>query len=38
MSLLIKNGRLIDPATGRDGQYDVLVKYGKVEKSCPGNR
>ena len=35
MSLLIKNGRLIDPATGRDGQYDVLVKYGKVEKVAP---
>lgn len=30
MSLLIKGGRLIDPATKRDGQFDVLVKDGKV--------
>lgn len=30
MSLLIKGGRLIDPATKRDGQYDILVKDGKV--------
>lgn len=30
MSLLIKGGRLIDPATKRDGQFDVLIKEGKV--------
>ena len=30
MSLLIKGGRLIDPATERDGQFDILVRGGKV--------
>ena len=30
MSLLIKGGRLIDPATKRDDYFDVLVKDGKV--------
>lgn len=30
MSLLIKGGRLIDPATKRDGQFDILVKNGKI--------
>ena len=30
MSLLIKGGRLIDPATKRDGQLDILVKNGKI--------
>lgn len=32
MSLLIKGGRLIDPATKRDGRFDILVKGGKVCK------
>ena len=30
MSLLIKGGRLIDPATKRDGFFDVYVEDGKV--------
>ena len=30
MSLLIKNGRVIDPASGRDGIYDVLVEDGII--------
>ena len=30
MSLLIKGGRLIDPATKRDGLFDVYVEDGKV--------
>jgi len=30
MNLLIKNGRVIDPATGTDGIFDVFVKGGKV--------
>lgn len=30
MSLLLKDGRLIDPATGRDGRWDVLISDGKV--------
>ncbi len=30
MSLLIKNGRVIDPASGKDGVYDVLVEDGVI--------
>ena len=29
-SLLIRGGRLVDPATGRDGLFDVLVENGKI--------
>lgn len=32
LKLLIKNGHLIDPATERDGIYDVLINDGIVEK------
>ncbi|MBQ9885679.1 MAG: dihydroorotase [Lachnospiraceae bacterium] len=32
MKLLIKNGRVIDPASGRDGIFDVLVSDGVIEK------
>lgn len=32
MSILIKNGRVIDPDTGRDGLYDVLIKGDKIAK------
>lgn len=32
MSILIKNGRVLDPDTGKDGQYDVLIKEGKIAK------
>ncbi|MEN8154533.1 MAG: dihydroorotase [Acidobacteriota bacterium] len=32
MSLLIKNGRLVDPATNRDGIYDILVEKEKIKK------
>jgi dihydroorotase len=31
--LWIKNGRVIDPATGRDGAGDVFVREGKVVES-----
>ncbi|ANM28638.1 dihydroorotase [Acidobacteria bacterium Mor1] len=30
--LLLKNGRVIDPANGIDGQADVLLEKGKVQK------
>ncbi|HZE90837.1 MAG TPA: dihydroorotase [Rhizobacter sp.] len=30
MNLLIKNGRLVDPATGRDGPGDVAIAAGRV--------
>ena len=32
MKLLIKNGHLVDPATERDGIYDVLINDGIVKK------
>ncbi|HEB72703.1 MAG TPA: dihydroorotase [Nitrospirae bacterium] len=28
--LLIKNGRVIDPANGVDGQFDLLIEKGKI--------
>jgi len=30
MNLLIKNGHIIDPANGRDGVSDILIKHGKI--------
>ena len=30
MKLLLKGGRVIDPATGRDGELDVLVDAGRI--------
>ena len=30
--LLIKNGRVIDPANGLDGQRDVLVEKGEISR------
>ncbi|MEK7475876.1 MAG: dihydroorotase [Candidatus Coatesbacteria bacterium] len=35
-SLLIRGGRVIDPATGTDGVMDVLLSDGKVAKTGPG--
>ena len=32
MVVLIKNGRVIDPATGTDGNYDVLIRDGIIAK------
>ena len=32
MKLLIQNGRIIDPANGRDGQFDILVADGKIAR------
>ncbi len=31
MDYLLKGGRLIDPASGRDGLFDILVRNGVVE-------
>jgi dihydroorotase len=28
--LLIRGGRLVDPAAGRDGRFDVLLRDGRV--------
>lgn len=35
MRLLIQNGHLIDPASGRDGIMDLLVADGRVKKVAP---
>jgi dihydroorotase len=32
MRILIKNGRVVDPANHRDGRYDVLVEEGRVAR------
>ena len=37
---LIRNGHVIDPATGRDGRFDLLIERGKiaaVEREIPLN-
>ena len=30
MGTLIRNGRVIDPASGKDGIYDILVEDGMI--------
>ena len=32
MKLLLKGGRVIDPASGRDGAFDVLVDEGRIQR------
>ena len=32
MKLLLKGGRVVDPANGRDGEFDVLVEAGKIAR------
>lgn len=32
MSVLVKNGRVIDPANKRDGIFDILIENGKISK------
>lgn len=36
MTILIKNGRVLDPATGTDGIADVLVEEGRIRAVEPG--
>jgi dihydroorotase len=38
MKTLLKGGRVVDPATGRDGEFDVLIENGRIAqigKSLP---
>lgn len=35
MKILIRNGHLIDPATGRNGNMDVLIDEGKIYQVAP---
>jgi dihydroorotase len=40
MKLLLKGGRVVDPAAGRDGEFDVLVEDGRIArigKSLPAD-
>jgi dihydroorotase len=32
MKLLLKGGRVVDPASGRDGEFDVLVEDGRIAR------
>ena len=32
MDLIIKGGRVVDPADGRDGAFDVLVTDGRIAR------
>lgn len=36
MTILIKNGRVLDPATGTDGIADVLMEEGRIRAVEPG--
>ena len=36
MKTLIKGGRVVDPANGLDGIYDVLIEDGKIAKTGSG--
>jgi dihydroorotase len=40
MKLLVKGGRVVDPASGRDGEFDVLIEDGRivrVDKDLPAD-
>ena len=40
MKVLLKGGRVIDPANGRDGEFDVLMDDGRIaviDKDLPRN-
>jgi len=40
MKLLVKGGRVVDPSTGRDGEFDVLIEDGRIArigKSLPAD-
>ena len=32
MKRLLKGGRVVDPANGRDGVFDVLIEDGRVAR------
>ena len=34
-SLLLRNGRLLDPESGRDGRFDILVEEGRICRVAP---
>ncbi len=38
MKILIKNGRVIDPANNLDGSFDLLIDKGKIQKIEPAGK
>ena len=32
MKMLLKGGRVVDPASGRDGEFDVLIADGRIAR------
>ena len=36
MKLLLKGGRVVDPASNRDGEFDVLIDGGRIAKIAKG--
>ena len=38
MTVLIKNGHVVDPLTKKDGVYDVLVEGKKIQKISAGGK
>jgi dihydroorotase len=32
MKTILKGGRVIDPASGRDGEFDVLIEHGTIAR------
>ncbi len=35
MKRLLKGGRVVDPASGRDGRFDVLIEDGRIARVAP---
>ena len=33
--LLVKNGYMIDPRSGMEGKYDILIKEGRIVQIAP---
>jgi len=38
MNILIRNGHVVDPSTGVDGMFDVLVDDGSISKVVPAGK
>jgi dihydroorotase len=36
MKRLLKGGRVVDPANGRDGQFDILIDGDRIARVAPG--
>jgi dihydroorotase len=32
MQILLKGGRIVDPANGRDGEFDLLIEHGRIAR------